>query len=549
MLKSLTPAIPDKRLRSRLDFAARLGSLGADARDLQDLFRALYVETGRVMNATIFFFALYDEASETVEVVRQADRGEEYPGGSFPLGKGFTSEVIRTRTPRLVRNWSEEAPVRLLYGTEKGELVTPQSGVIVPILSGEHVLGVLSAQTYEPEAYDDNDLFVINAIASQAGAHIKRLRATEEMALEYERHALELEAVLAAMNDALVIVDERGAITRLNRAARELLRLDSAGLVFGQPLEAQRLELLPVTAREVAAALVPVIAALRTGTNAVSAEVELRAGERRVLSLSGSLLRTSKGTVHGGVVVLRDITGQRELERLREDIFAMAWHDLRTPMTVIRGNAEVLLNRLAAGDRDFETFKKAARAIVTHTDRVAELISTLFDVSTLEAGLLSITRSSTDLANLARDVADVTRPMAKRRIRIVAPAQVIGEWDERRIRQVLTNLMSNAVKYSPEGSEVTVTVTADAHSATVCVRDEGMGLDESELAHLFRRGYRTERARNVKGAGLGLYFAHGLVAAHGGRMWAESPGPDRGSVFSFTLPLDEPAAATAERSA
>jgi signal transduction histidine kinase len=113
----------------------------------------------------------------------------------------------------------------------------------------------------------------------------------------------------------------------------------------------------------------------------------------------------------------------------------------------------------------------------------------------------------------------------------------VGEWDERRIRQVLVNLLSNALKYSLEGSTVTISVAADERGATLRVRDQGIGLDDTELSRLFRRGYRAESARNVTGAGLGLYFSNGIVAAHGGRMWAESLGHGRGSTFCFTLPL------------
>src|SRR3989454_1044189 len=394
-LDSLTAS--EQQLRARLELASRLGALGAGARDLGELFRALYDETARVMDATAFLFALYDEASETVQVVRQMDRGVEYSGGTFPLGKGFTSEVIRTGAPRLVRRWSAEGPpVRLLYGTETGELVAPQSGVVVPILSGDRVLGVLSAQSYRPEAYEDADLLSLSAIAAQAGITVQRLRVTEQMALEHERHALELEAVLATMNDALLIVDARGAIVRLNRAARELLCLDSASLVFGQPLEQQRLEQWPVTAREIAAALIPVIDALRSGTSVEEVEIELHSGQRRVLCLGASVLRSAKGALQGGVIVFRDVTGQRELERLRQDMFAMASHDLRTPITVIRGQAELLLNRLSSGDSDRRAYKAAAAAIVKHADRLADLLTTLFDVSCLEAGLLTILRWRTD---------------------------------------------------------------------------------------------------------------------------------------------------------
>ena len=528
----------EQQLRARLELASRLGALGAGAGDLGELFRALYDETARVMDATVFLFALYDEASETVQVVRQMDRGVEHSGGTFPLGEGFTSEVIRTGAPRLIRRWSEEGPpVRLLYGTETGELVAPQSGVVVPIVSGDRVLGVLSAQSYAPEAYEDADLLSLSAIAAQAGITVQRLRVTEQMALEHERHASELEAVLATMNDALLIVDARGAIVRLNRAARELLCLGSASLVLGQPLEQQRLEQWPATAREITAALVPVIDALRSGASHAGAEIKLRSGRLRVLSLSASGLRSPGGALQGGVIGFRDITGQRELERLREDIFSMAWHDMETPIMVIRGHAELLLRRLSCGEGDRKALEADAASIVEHLDHLSELLTTLFEVSSLEAGLLSISPRLTDLGVLAREVSEGMRPTARHQLKVFADRRVVGEWDDRRIRQVLANLLSNALKYSPEGSTVTVSVAADERGATVRVRDEGLGLDDTELAQLFRRGYRAESARNVTGGGLGLYFSNGIVAAHGGRMWAESLGHGQGSTFCFTLPL------------
>ena len=527
----------DDQLRARLELASRLGALASDARDLVELFRALYDETARVMDATVFLFAIYDEVSQTVQVVRQMDRGEEHGGGSFPLGKGFTSEVIRSGTPRIVRFAAEGPPIRLLYGTEPGELVSPRSGVVVPIVSGDHVVGVLSAQSYRPEAYDDEDLLGLVAIAAQAGATIKRLRATEQMALEHERHALQLEAVLASMNDALLIVDSRGAIVRLNRAARELLCLDGSSLVLGQPLEPQRVEQWPDTAREIAEALVPAIDAIRSGRQIAQVDVELHSGERRVLSLGTSVLRSPTAVLEGGVIVFRDVTAQRNLEKLREDIFAMAWHDMHTPITVIRGHAELLQRRLASGDRDRGAFKAAASLIMKHADRLAELLTALFDIRCLEAGVLTVARWPMDLTALVREVTDGMRPAARHEIVVSADDGVVGEWDERRIQQVVTNLVANAMKYSPEGSTVTVLVTADETTATVRVRDEGIGLDDAELAQLFGRGYRAESVRTVRGAGLGLYLSNGLVTAHRGRMWAESLGHGCGSTFCFNLPL------------
>jgi len=525
----------------KLEFPSGLSAFAAGARDLTDLFRAVYDEAARAMDATVFLFAMYDEASETVHVVRQMDRGVEHPGGSFPLGKGFTSEVIMAAAPKLIRRWQADGPpVRLLYGTEEEKLVTPQSAAVVPILSGERVLGVLSAQSYRPEAYDDADLEHLCRIAAQAAIEIERLRSTQHMAREHEQRALQLEAILATMTDALIIVDARGAIVQLNRAARELLRLDSASLVVGQPLEEQRLGQWPASAREIAAALVPVAEALRTGNSVAERDVELRSEQPRVLNVSASVMRGPRDGAHGGVIVFRDITRQRELERLREDIFGMAAHDLKTPIAVIRGHAELLLRHFAAGERDPKVLETEAASIVAHTDRLTELFTTLFDISCLEAGLLSIVRSPTDLGAIARDVVEGMRSAAGHRIEVVGERSVLGEWDEQRVRQVLMNLLSNALKYSPEGSTVTVSVSADERSAVVGVRDEGIGLDGAELAQLFGRGYRTQAARSVIGGGLGLYFSNGIIAAHGGRMWAESSGRGRGSAFCFALPLREP---------
>src|SRR5262249_12676236 len=257
------------------------------------------------------------------------------------------------------------------------------------------------------------------------------------------------------------------------------------------------------------------------------------------LSVGAAVLRSADGTPQGGVILLRDVTAQRDLERLREDIFSMAWHDIQAPIAVIRGHAELLLRLLSNGESDGKALKGEAALIVTHVDRLAELLTTLFDVSCLEAGLLSISRSRTDLAAVARELAQGMCTAARHDIKVEGDERVLGEWDEGRIRQVLMNVLSNALKYSPEGSTVTVSVLAHERSATVRVRDQGIGLDRSELARLFRRGYRAESARKVPGGGLGLYFSKGIVAAHGGRMWAESAGHGRGSAFCFTLPLQE----------
>jgi signal transduction histidine kinase len=114
---------------------------------------------------------------------------------------------------------------------------------------------------------------------------------------------------------------------------------------------------------------------------------------------------------------------------------------------------------------------------------------------------------------------------------------VIGHWDQRRIEEVVQNLLNNAVKYSPVGGRIEVRLEADRTQATVTVRDSGIGLADEDAPHVFERFYRGQGMRRLEGTGLGLYICHAIVTAHGGRIWAESNGPGHGSTFTFTLPL------------
>jgi signal transduction histidine kinase len=115
---------------------------------------------------------------------------------------------------------------------------------------------------------------------------------------------------------------------------------------------------------------------------------------------------------------------------------------------------------------------------------------------------------------------------------------VIGHWDARRIEEVVQNLLSNAVKYSPQGGRIDVSLEAGDECATVTVTDMGLGLTAEQASHVFERYYRGHDLRGLEGNGLGLYICQAIVSAHGGRIWADSPGPGQGSTFGFTLPLN-----------
>src|SRR6266852_5637237 len=150
----------------------------SQAHDIDAVFRTLHQEIPELLHVETFFLGLYDDTSRTIEIVRQADFGAELPRGSFPLGQGLTSHVIPTRRQCLIRHWSREAPlVQLQYLSSTPGL--PESALTVPLMFGDQVLGVIAVHNYQPDAFDEDDLLVLEAIAGQAAVAISGLRDSE----------------------------------------------------------------------------------------------------------------------------------------------------------------------------------------------------------------------------------------------------------------------------------------------------------------------------------------------------------------------------------
>ena len=237
-----------------------------------------------------------------------------------------------------------------------------------------------------------------------------------------------------------------------------------------------------------------------------------------------------------GVAFVLDLSERRRLEALQRQFVASVSHELRNPVAGIRGVAQLLRRRGAYDATAVET-------IVAQTRHLERLIDDLLTASRLETGRLDLRRAPTDLVALAAAAADEARAASARHpVRVEAPAgPLVGVWDGDRLAQVLRNLLGNAVKYSPDGGEIVVRVAAHGPTAEVAVTDHGAGVGPAELPRLFDRFYRAGTvAAEVPGLGLGLAIAKELVEAHGGRLWAESAGPGRGSTFRLALPWPPP---------
>jgi signal transduction histidine kinase len=249
------------------------------------------------------------------------------------------------------------------------------------------------------------------------------------------------------------------------------------------------------------------------------------------------------------IVVHQDVTALKAAEQLKDEFISIAAHELRTPLAILTGFVQTLLNQTARGKGPAlaEWQQKSLQSIDLATARLVDLAEDLLDVTRVQAGRLELQREPTDLVALAR------RVLARRQLTterhtltlVTALPHLVVHADPRRMEQVLSNLIGNAIKYSPEGGTIEVTIRAEheTHEALLSVRDQGIGIPLHEQAQIFERFARAGNAQayGIRGTGLGLYLCRELVEAHGGRIWLEST-EGQGSMFFVALPLTTQAA-------
>ncbi|HVA23474.1 MAG TPA: ATP-binding protein [Chloroflexota bacterium] len=272
--------------------------------------------------------------------------------------------------------------------------------------------------------------------------------------------------------------------------------------------------------------------------------IETRDGRQVHVAVTRSAIRDQDGRLAGIVHVLRDISAEEELNRLKDEFLSTVSHELRTPLGFIKGYATTLL--LPDPPDDQATTRHCIEVISEASDELEELVDNLLDMTKIGAGTLSVSPSPTRLRPLVHAAMERIRVRAQgHHFLMVGPASLPLVWaDAHRVEQVLYNLLDNAIKYSPGGGHIAVKAEAIGQEAMVSVLDEGMGIPGDELPTLFERFHRGKaaRARQIGGTGLGLAICKGIVEAHGGRIWAESPPADRppgqaGTAIRFTLPV------------
>jgi signal transduction histidine kinase len=363
------------------------------------------------------------------------------------------------------------------------------------------------------------------------------------------RAAEQLTAVLASIEDAVWVADSAGHVILANAAAARVAGaehaeeaysplgrwspLDGAYNFEGQPIPREALPIARALRGEHFTYLL-----LRTRNPLTRAEVYLR--------VAGGPLRDAAGAVVGAVITGNDITRRLMFERQRDALVAATGHDIRNPLAALKASIQLLMRHATGPGREYETASLVR--MLRQVNRVAYIVSDLMDVGLLAERRLALNRSPMDLVALVRDVVDEERENIDRHaIACHANADhLVGDWDQARLERVLVNLIDNAAKFSPAGTTITVRVWRElaapggpsAEYARVTVADQGQGIAAEHLGRLFEWYFRApEAADQTLGSGIGLAISRELLAAHGGRIWAESAGPGQGSVFHLAVPL------------
>ena len=420
-----------------------------------------------------------------------------------------------------------------------------QSLICLPLRARGQVLGLLNVQSRAHRDFSPEDQELLIAVGNQIGIAIENARLIKDA----EHRRATLGSVMRSLVDGLLLVDRRGQVTYANPCAEAMLGLSGADLL-GQPLSkidgqlAERVGmsgpllagLLPATG--VQAGSEGQVPAVEFDLPSLPASGESEKAPARTYQARLFPIRDAGNGQLGQGLLLRDITHDKELDRLKSQLLSTVSHELRTPLASIKGFATTLLRQDVAWDDD--TRREFLSIIDQESDRLSELIGNLLDMARVEAGTLRVEPALTSLRPIIDETVRTFSVMtSQHQFRIEMPKRLPRlVVDPRRVRQVLRNLLENAVKYSPDGGPIAVTVEVHSDEVQIGVIDRGIGIPPDHLDRIFGRFYQVDNAstRKVGGSGLGLSICKAIVEAHNGRIWVESE-VGIGSSFFFTLPM------------
>ena len=508
----------ERRSRALAQQLARTGSLLATELDPGAVLDEVVRQAPALLGADAAVIRLL----EGDELVASAVSGGEITSAldsRVPSTARLAGDAVQSRSPVTVADAREDQ--RLLQADPV--LSAGYAGYVgVPLVGPEGAVhGVLSVYAKEPRPWQQEEVEALAAFASNASAALSSAELYQNVALEKERSV----AILSNIADGIVAVDREGKVVLWNAAAERITGVPTPEALERTPSEVLQRDLESDRESPSGERLVPI----------------RRGGEEIWLSLTEAIMIDPAGAVAGRIFAFRDISAERVVEEMKSEFVSNVSRELRSPLTSIYGFAETLL-------RDDVLFGEEERAtflgyIASEAGRLTAIVDRLLAVARLDSGDLQVQLAPIDVSAVVSEVVSSAKQslvLAGHQFVLDLPPEPLAVTaDREKLRQIVTDLVDNAVKYSPEGGTVRVAARRRDDAVEVSVDDEGIGIPEVEQGRIFAKFYRAEsggRDLESGGTGLGLFIAKELLAAMRGRIWVRSR-EGEGSSFVFSLPV------------
>ena len=529
------PALDTQTLRERLSRLSEASVRINESLDFNVVLQETIDNARRLTNARYGVIATTNEDGDLDALLTSGTTEEQHDAlVTHPGGMRIFDHFSRIPGPLRVENYREYAES---VGLDGRLPMTVSSGLAAPVRHRAELVGIIwLGHDRADERFSEEDAETLVMFASQAALVIANARRHRDV----QRARADLETLVNTAPVGVVVVDATtGALVSVNQEARRLVDTLSPGQPPAEVLTA--LTLHRADGREVSLSDSPLAEAIRLGETVRGEEITLTMPGDRSLTvlLNATPIWTESGELERFVATVQDMTPLKELERLRAEFLAMVSHELRAPLTSVKGSITTLLNPSSPLNPG-ETVQ-FHRIIDAQTDQMRELIADLLDVARIDTGTLSVAPEPADLAILVAEAREAFQSGGGLHTVLIEldPELPLVMADRLRMVQVLNNLLFNAARHSQETSPIRVFVERGELQVTVTVADEGSGVPADRMSSLFRKfsGITAEdRDRDFARTGLGLAICKGIVEAHGGRIWAESDGPGTGARFSFTIP-------------
>ena len=506
------------------------------------LDRALHVTQGAILLVT--------PTSENLIYRAALGRPKPLPRGGketrYKIGVGMAGYVLETRKPYISDNLAQDD-----IWMPDNKPMRHRSVLAVPLITAYDALGVVMLFHAQENYFTENHLELVTAAAPMIATTISNADLYTLITEQAERVGTLLrkvqaedsknKAIIEGIADGVLVIDPSRTIQLANSVAAAMLGTDS------EMLAEKRMEVILTLAtsdinKQIAQELYRIITVQqsRLAENQAPLTARIDIGGKAIIVLMGTISLAANTNVPPSIlVVLRDISREAELDRIKDEFISTVSHELRTPMTPIKGYTDLLVNNKVGPLNDLQL--KFLRVIKTNADRLDSLVNDILDISRIDAERVKLDNKPIKLSGLIRQVLPTFEYQIGEKnlaLTLHIPDSLPPVYaDPDRVTQILVNLIGNSVKYSRPDDKINIVVTAQNDYVRVDIQDTGLGISEEDLAQVFDRFFRAERdvSSVVDGTGLGLPIAKNFVELMGGKIWASSE-LEVGSTFSFTLP-------------